>query len=94
VVIGACEVRLRIEGARSLKEKRKVLKSMRDRIAKMNLSVSEVDDNEKWQAATMGIVMVSNDVPFVNSVLDRVVADMEESGEIEVIAVRREILHL
>ncbi|HPC47810.1 MAG TPA: DUF503 domain-containing protein [Deltaproteobacteria bacterium] len=94
MVIGACEVRLRIEGARSLKEKRKVLKSMRDRIAKMNLSVSEVDDNEKWQAATMGIVMVSNDVPFVNSVLDRVVADMEESGEIEVIAVRREILHL
>lgn len=94
MVIGACEVRLKIEGARSLKEKRRVIKSMKDRITKMNLSVSEVDDNDKWQTATLGIAMATNDASFANSVMDRVVADMEVSGEVEVIDVKREIIHL
>ncbi len=93
MVIGACEVRLRILGARSLKEKRKVLKSLKDRLMRMNLSVSEVDDNDKWQAATLGLAMVSNDAGFINSVLDRVMNDIQGNDEVEILSTRTEITH-
>jgi uncharacterized protein YlxP (DUF503 family) len=94
VVIGALELRLVIIGARSLKEKRKVLKSLKDRISRMNVSVAEVGDNDKWQAATLGITLVSNEVSFVNSVIDKIVQGMEESGEVEILSSRIEIMHL
>lgn len=94
MVIGACKVRLRILGARSLKEKRKVVKSMKDRLLRMNLSVSEVDDNDRWQAATLGIALVSNEATFVNSVMDKIVLEIEENDEVEILAVNSEIIHL
>lgn len=94
MVIGACKVRLRILGARSLKEKRKVLKSMKDRLLRMNLSVSEVDDNDKWQAATIGLALVSNDAAFLNSVMDRIIREMEGNDEVEILSVNTEIIHV
>jgi len=94
VVIGACEVRLMILGARSLKEKRKVLKSLKDRLSRMNVSVAEVDDNDKWQAATLGITLVSNDAGFVNSVLDKIIQGIEDNGEVEMLSSRIEIIHI
>jgi len=94
VVVGACEVRLRVFGARSLKEKRKVLKSLKDRLLRLNLSVSEVADNDKWQAATIGMAMVSNDAAFLNSVIDKVILDIESEDEVEILAVKTEIIHV
>ncbi len=87
-------MRLRILGARSLKEKRKVLKSMKDRLLRMNLSVSEVDDNDKWQAATLGLALVSNDAAFLNSVMDRILREMQENDEVEILAVQTEMVHI
>ncbi|MGD0210911.1 MAG: DUF503 domain-containing protein [Desulfomonilia bacterium] len=94
MVIGACEVRLMILGARSLKEKRKVLKSLKDRLSRMNVSVAEVDDNDKWQAATLGITLVSNDAGFVNSVIDKIIQGVEDNGEVEMLSSRIEIIHI
>jgi hypothetical protein len=94
VVVGSCKVRLRILGARSLKEKRKVLKSMKDRLLRMNLSVAEVEDNDKWQAATIGLALVSNDAAFVNSVIDKIILEIEENGEVEILSVGTEIMHI
>jgi uncharacterized protein len=94
VVIGACEVRLIIMGARSLKEKRKVLKSIKDRLSRMNVSVAEVDDNDKWQAAALGITLVSNDTGFINSVIDKIIQGIEENGEVEILSSRIEIIHI
>ncbi|HOJ13962.1 MAG TPA: DUF503 domain-containing protein [Deltaproteobacteria bacterium] len=94
MVIAALEVRLRIPGAHSLKEKRRVIKSMKDRFAKLNLSVSEVDDNDKWQSAVLGLALVTNDAGFASSVMDRVILDMEDAYEAEMVDVKREIIHL
>lgn len=93
-MIAALEVRLRIPGAHSLKEKRRVIKSMKDRFAKLNLSVSEVDDNDKWQSAVLGLALVTNDAGFASSVMDRVILDMEDAYEAEMVDVKREIIHL
>lgn len=94
MVIGACELRLLIIGAHSLKEKRKVLKSIKDRLSRMNVSVAEVDDNDKWQASTLGITLVSNEVAFINSVIDKIIKGIEAGGEVELLASRIEIIHI
>ena len=93
-MIGACELRMVILGAHSLKEKRKVLKSIKDRLSRMNVSVAEVDDNDKWQAATLGISMVSNETAFIHSVIDRIISNIEGNGQVEILDARTEILHI
>ncbi|MGC9323378.1 MAG: DUF503 domain-containing protein [Desulfomonilia bacterium] len=93
-MIGTIEVRLRILGARSLKEKRKVLKSIKDRFSRMNISIAEVDDHDKWQAATLGLAMVSNDTTYITSLSDRIIQFLMEQDEIEIIRSNREILHV
>ena len=94
MVIGALEVRLKVIGARSLKEKRKVLKSLKDRFSRMNISVAEVDDQDKWQACTLAFAFTSNDAGFVNSVLDRIIQGISEDGEMEILGTRTEIIHV
>jgi len=82
MVIGALEVNLLIGGAQSLKDKRMVLRSLKDRIRqKFNVAVAEVEDNDKWQLGVLGIVTVSNDKAHANEVLSRVVNFVEEDGE-------------
>ena len=82
MVIGALEVNLLIGGAQSLKDKRMVLRSLKDRIRqKFNVAVAEVEDNDKWQSGVLGIVTVSNDRAHANEVLSKVVNFVEEDGE-------------
>ena len=73
MVVGVLQVRLAIFEALSLKDKRRVVKSLKDRLAsRHNVSVAEVDDLDHRQAATLGIAMVSNDARFVQSALSKI----------------------
>ncbi len=92
--VGVCKVRLRLPGNLSLKGKRRVLKSITTRVAgKFNVSIAEVDDNDRWQLATIGICFVSNDNRHTNEVLSRIV-DVIVGGrfEVEVLGYEIEIL--
>jgi len=92
--VGVCKVRLRLPGNLSLKGKRQVIKSIMARVAaKFNVSIAEVDDNDRWQVATLGISLVSNDNRYTNEVLSRV-ADFIISSrfEVEVLGYDIEIL--
>lgn len=72
--VGVCHIRLRIPENGSLKDKRRVLKSMTSRLSnKFNISVAEIDDNDLWQVATLGISCVSNDKRHANEVLSKAV---------------------
>jgi len=82
--VGICQVRLRLPENLSLKGKRRVLKSITTRVQnKFNVSVAEVDDNDVWQLATIGICCVSNNKRHTNEVLSRVV-DFITNGRFEV----------
>ncbi len=94
MVVGALEVRLRIMGAQSLKEKRKVLKSLKDRLSRMNISIAEVDDQDKWQAATLGIALTSNDAGYVNAVMDKIQLFLAEAPDVEILDSKTEIMHI
>ena len=77
MVIGVLQFRLTIFEALSLKDKRRVTKSLKDRLAERhNVSIAEVDDLDRRQAATFGVAMVSNDRRFVRSALDRIVDEV------------------
>lgn len=94
MVIGALKVKFTIMGAQSLKDKRRVLKSLKDRYLKMNVSVAEVDDQDKWQSSTMGFAVTSNDAVFINSILDRITLSLSEHPDIELTYRNAEIMHL
>jgi uncharacterized protein YlxP (DUF503 family) len=82
--VAICQVKLRFPENLSLKGKRQILKSITTRLrSKFNISVAEVDDNDLWQLATLGISCVSNDRRHANEMLSRVV-DFIVNGRFEV----------
>jgi len=92
--VGVCKISLRLPENLSLKGKRGVLKSITTRVrSKFNVSVAEVDDQELWQLATLGICCVSNDKRYTNEVLSKV-ADFIVDGRfgIEILGYEIEIL--
>jgi len=97
VVVGVLRITLGIEGAYSLKDKRGVIRRLNDRVRnKFNVAIAEVDDHDTFNRATLGVVAVANDGPFVNSVLDKVVDHVERmgAGRADVIDTHLEILHV
>ena len=80
----------------SLKVKRRVVKSIITQVGnKFNVSVAEVDDNDLWQLATIGICYVSNNRRHTNQVLSRVVDFMVNSRfEVEILDYEIEIISI
>ncbi len=83
MIIGVLQVELELHGARSLKEKRQVIKSLKDRIrSKFNVSVAEVDHQDVWHNAMLGVAIVSTDQQYANQVLSQVVNFVEREPEV------------
>lgn len=82
MTVGTCRVELHIAGNRSLKGKRRVVKSIKDRVqGRFNVSIAEVDRLDDWQRATLGIACVSNNSRLVDEILSKVVNLIEGSAE-------------
>ena len=93
MVVGVCELDLLIPGSSSLKEKRFVLRSLKDRLRnKWNVAVTESAHHELWQRATLCVVTVSNDSAVVHSVLSKVSNFVETNPRVELLDVRVELL--
>ncbi|HLF01307.1 MAG TPA: DUF503 domain-containing protein [Anaerolineales bacterium] len=86
MIIGACRVRLHLPGALSLKEKRGRLKPLLARLPKeFNLAAAEVDLQDVWQSAEIGLVTVTNDAGLAQSLLEKSVKWIEHHmREVEV----------
>ena len=93
--IGALIVRLRLPENHSLKGKRKILKSITSQVSnRFNVSIAEIDDQNLWQVATLGVTCVSNDGRHANEILSRVMNFIERvRGDAEVLDYEIEILH-
>ena len=74
MVIGILTLELELTDAYSLKEKRMILNRIRDRVRqKFNVAIAEVDENDVWNRAVLGIVTISNKQVFANKVLSQTV---------------------
>ncbi len=64
---------LRIEGAQSLKDRRQVLRSLKDRLRSgFNVSVAELNPSELWQSATLGVVAISSSRDYLDGLMKQV----------------------
>jgi uncharacterized protein YlxP (DUF503 family) len=69
-VIGVLTLELWVESAHSLKDKRQVVRSLKDRLReKFNVSVAEIDGLDSWQNAVIAVVTVANDRTYAEQVL-------------------------
>ena len=91
--IGCLQVELLIPDSASLKEKRMVLKSIKQRLSnKFNISVAEVDHQDLWQRATLGIAMVSNENRHITQAMDKILNFIDEQDQSQVVDHQIEIL--
>lgn len=93
MTIGLLQIELNIHNSHSLKEKRMVLKSLKDRLRRQfNISIAETDAQDKWQYASLGIVTISTDSRHANQVLSRTVEFIEAIRGMDIIKYRVEML--
>jgi uncharacterized protein YlxP (DUF503 family) len=95
MVVGTLKLSLYINNNHSLKEKRKIVKSIVARVRnKFNVSVAEVGSNDKWQMIELGISAVGNDRRFVNSSLDTILSFLDSLYVGEIVDSSLEILNI
>ncbi len=72
-MIAFLTLELRIEAAQSLKDKRQVLRSLKDKLrAGFNVSVAELDGSDLWQRATVGVVSISGSRDYLRGLMENV----------------------
>lgn len=91
--VGTCIVELRLPESRSLKNKRQVIKALKDRLRrKFNISIAEIDEHDRWQSAVLGIAVVSADGRFANEILSKSIDTLQNEHRVEIIDYSIEIL--
>ena len=95
MVVGTGIITLRLHDCRSLKSKRKIVKSMINRLRNnFNVSIAEVGSNDIYQKAEIGFSLIGNDAAFINSKIDKLLNMAEDLGLAEIIDSEMEIIHL
>ena len=80
--VGVCKLTIRVPENQNLKGKRRVIKSLTDRIhRKFNVSVAEIGNHKAWQLATLGVICVSNSSHHVDETIQKVVMFIENTRE-------------
>lgn len=93
IIVGLCTIELFIPDSQSLKNKRQVMLSVKDRLhEKFNLSVAEVDGQDLWQKAVLALACVANDGRHVNQVLDQALNLIRSNPAVEIVQSRVELL--
>jgi uncharacterized protein YlxP (DUF503 family) len=79
MIVGVCRISLMIEESQSLKDKRSVLKRIKDRVSqKFNCAIAEVGDPDVWQSAQLGFAVVSNERGFTQSMVQRILQFIDD----------------
>lgn len=77
--VGVLTLEIQLPYAHSLKEKRAVVRKMKDRLrSRFNVAVAELDHQDVWQQATLGVVSVSNSRPLLQSLFRQVLGEAEK----------------
>ena len=95
MIVGTGIITLRLHDCRSLKGKRKVVKSMINKLRNnFNASVAEIGSNDVYQRAEIGFSLVGNDQALINSKIDKIFNMADDLGLAEIIDTEMEIIHL
>ncbi|KMP11641.1 hypothetical protein UZ36_03645 [Candidatus Nitromaritima sp. SCGC AAA799-C22] len=76
--VGCCSIKFFLHGNRSLKEKRRIIRTIKDRLKnKFNVSIAEIGDQDVWQNLHLGIVAVNSDAKYLEGQMAQVVHAIE-----------------
>lgn len=93
MTIGCLQARLSIPEAQSLKDKRMVMRSLKDRMLnKMNVSVAEIDHQDLWQSSVLAVVTVAAERDVVERRLAEVSDFIRSNPQVVLIDIRVEVL--
>ncbi len=93
MIVGIARIELHVPEAQSLKDKRSVIKSLKERArGRFNIAIAEVEANEKWQWACLGVATVADDRRGAESGVRAVVEWIRSNPMVSLIRVEEEIL--
>ncbi len=93
--IGCCRLKFHLHGNDSLKGKRKVVSSMKDRVrSKFNVSIAEVGDNDTWQSIQLGVAAVGPDAPYIDGQIQQVIRFLDGLQLAEMTDCQFELIHV
>jgi uncharacterized protein YlxP (DUF503 family) len=84
MIVGVLTLDLFFPYAHSLKDKRRILRSFKDRARRHNVALAEIDFQDLWQRARVGIVTLNSQPSVVEEVLGRVLAEARNLEEAEI----------
>ena len=88
MVVLVSELQLHFPEAQSLKQKRQILSSLKDRLhQRFNLSVAEIDHQDLWQRSTLALAMVSNDGRHAVEVISKEINFVEQETRLQLLSV-------
>jgi hypothetical protein len=80
MIVATCVVKLHLNGVYSLKEKRRIVKSLCARLPqKFNLAAAEIEHQDVWQTAVLGLVTIGTDSGYLHGLLEKAVAWIEQA---------------
>ncbi|MEN3185489.1 MAG: DUF503 domain-containing protein [Atribacterota bacterium] len=83
--VGVCQVELFINGSLSLKDKRRVMNSMKQKLRnRFNISIVEIPVDTQWKRGGLGISCIGLDERSVRSIIDQIVRFIEDDDRVEV----------
>lgn len=92
MTVASLEIELRLDGCYSLKDKRRILQSILQKLRnELHVSAAEVGDQELWNSAVIGVACVSPHAQTAASILDRVLAKIDDEPEAEVVSALRHV---
>lgn len=90
MVISSCNIEMIIYGSNSLKDKRRIIKSMTMKLKeKFNISISETGYNDKWNRTLISIVNVSNSQLLGQQIIDKCIEFVNNDYHVEVTDIER-----
>lgn len=93
--VGTLKFEILIPGSLSLKDKRKVIQSLQDKIrSKFNVSIAEIDYHDKWQRSVIGLCFVNSNRKEIENLCQKIRDVFFENGEFLVLNEMNEIIYV
>lgn len=93
MVVGTLSIRMAIRSSRSLKDKRRIIKSLKDRIRnRFNVSISETGAQDNLKSSIIGVAMIGTDRQYVNSTLSALINSFRFFPQIELVDYELELI--
>jgi uncharacterized protein YlxP (DUF503 family) len=95
MVVGTLKIKFRLSDNRSLKGKRKIVRSMVGKVRnKFNMSIAEVGSNDRWQKIELGVSAIGNDRRHIDSSLNSVLRFLDSLCLAQIVDTEMEIFNL